>query len=267
VTSLYEAPAGPVRGAFSGARRALIEFAERDPVTQSDIDRVMRALASHDGWYVPMKYAGHVWGQSHFEHSLIFPEPIAPNPALLVFSDLDAAQMVEGEALGMYGGPVPGTRLLSGLSGVEALVVNHGSPREQQWYIGAVGFQVAGGWSSAIAVERALAERGNGPAPAAALLGHTYQLLLEQATRSLAQIYLPDIDGAVAVAFTASDRAEEFVSCLPREARPLADLAPLPGHQLFEMMRSVGAAGLVINAGSDDQTALTREDITEILSS
>jgi len=191
----------------------------------------------------------------------------SPNPSLLVFTDLDAAQMVEGEALGMYGGPVPGTRLLSGLAGVEALVVNHGSPREQQWYIGAVGFQVAGGWSSAITVEHALAERGNGPAPAAALLGHTYQLLLEQATRSLAQVYLPDIDGAVAVAFTASDRAEEFVSCLPRETRPLADLAPLAGHQLFEMMRSVGAAGLVINAGSDDQTALTREDITEILSS
>jgi hypothetical protein len=267
VTSLYEAPAGPVRGAMSDARRALIEFAGRDPVTQSDIDRVMRSLASHDGWYVPMKYAAHVWGQSHFDHSLAFPEPNSPNPSLLVFTDMDAAQLVEGEALGMYGGPVPGTRLLSGLTGVDAVVVNHGSPPEQQWYIGAVGFPVAGGWSSAIAVERALAERGNGPAPAGALLGHTYQLLLEQSNHTLAQVYLPDIDGAVAVAFTASDRAEEFVACLPRDARPLADVAPLAGHQLFDMMRSVGAAGLVINAGSDDQTALTREDITEILSS
>jgi hypothetical protein len=267
VTSLYEAPAGPVRGALSGARRALIEFAERDPVAQSDIDRVMRALASHDGWYVPMHYAGHVWGQSHFDHSLIFPEPTAPNPALLVFTDLDAAQLAEGETLGTYGGPVPGTRLFSGLGGIEALVVNHGSPRQQQWYIGAVGFQVAGGWASAITVERALAERGNGPAPAGALLGHTYQLLLEQSSRTLAQVYLPDIDGAVAVVFTASDRAEEFVSSLPTATRPLADIAPLAGHQLFEMMRSVGAAGLVVNAGSDDQTALTREDITEILSS
>lgn len=126
---------------------------------------------------------------------------------------------------------------------------------------------MAGGWASAIAVERALAERGNGPVPAAALLGHTYQLLLEQSTRTLAQVYLPDIDGAVAVAFTASDRAEEFVSSLPMATRPLADIAPLAGHRLFEMMRSVGAAGMIVNAGSDDQTALTREDITEILSS
>jgi hypothetical protein len=267
VTSLYEAPAGPVRGASSHVRRILIEFAERNPPTQSDIDRVMRELASHDDWYVPAMYAAHVWGQIQFDQSLIFPDPIAPNPSLMVFSDLDAARLAEGEAIGVYGGPVTGVRLLSGLAGVDALVVNHRSPREQQWYIGAAGFPVAAGWSTAIAVERALAERGNGPAPAAALLGHTYQLLLEQATHSLTQVYLPDIDGAVAVAFTATDRAEEFISSLPRATRPLADLAPLSGTQLFETMRGVGAAGLVINAGSDDQTALTREDITEILSS
>jgi hypothetical protein len=34
---------------------------------------------------------------------------------------------------------------------------------------------------------------------------------------------------------------------------------------MFEMLRGVGAAGLVVNAGSDDQTALTREDILEIV--
>jgi hypothetical protein len=248
-------------------RRVLIEFAERNPPTQSDIDRVMRELASHDDWYVPVLYAAHVWGQTQFDQSLLFPDAMAPIPTLMVFSDLDSARLAEGEAIGVYGGPVTGVRLLSGLVGVEALVVNHRSPREQQWYIGAAGFPVAAGWSTAIAVERALADRGNGPAPAAALLGHTYQLLLEQSTRSLTQVYLPDIDGAVAVAFTATDRAEEFISSLPMQTRPLADLAPLPGTQLFEMMRGVGAAGLVINAGSDDQTALTREDITEILSS
>jgi hypothetical protein len=267
VTSLYEAPAGPVRGALSDARRALIEFAGRSPATQSDIDRVMRALATHDDWYVPMAYAGHAWGQSQFDHQLIFPEPVAPTPSLVVFTDIDAAQLAEGEALGAYGGPITGIRLLSGLVSVDALVVNHGSPREQQWYIAAAGFSVAAGWSTAITVERALAERGNGPAPAAALLGHTYQLLLEQSNRSLTQVYLPDIDGAVAVAFTAGDRAEEFISSLPIATRPLADLVPVTGHKLFETMRNVGAAGLVINAGSDDQTALTREDITEILSS
>jgi hypothetical protein len=270
VTSLFEAPAGPVRGAFSGARRALIEFAERNPEgqppSQAEIDRVMRALASHDDWYVPVLYAGHAWGQAKFEHTLLYPDA-APNPALLVFTDLESAQLAEGEAIGVYGGPIPGARLLGGLVGVESFVVNHRSPREQQWFIGAAGFQVAAGWSTAIAVERALEQRGNGPVPGSTLLGHTYQLLLEQQTHSLAQVYLPDIDGAVAVAFTATDRVDEFISSLPMAARPLATIAPLAGTQLFEMMRGVGAAGLIVNAGSDDQTALTREDITEILGS
>jgi hypothetical protein len=100
--------------------------------------------------------------------------------------------------------------------------------------------------------------------PAAELLSHRYQLLLEQSTHALAQIYLPDIDGALAVTFTAADRVEEFVASLPVSARTLADIAVVDGSQLFDMMRGIGAAGLVINAGSDDQTALTREDIAEI---
>lgn len=266
VTSLFEASAAPAgAAASSGARRALAAFAQRAPQTQSDVDQVMRELASHNDWYVPVLYAGRAWGQTQFEHTLRFADA-SPTPLLNVFTDIESAQLAEGEAIGVYGGPVSGIRLLGGLiGGIDALVVNHRSAREQQWYIAAGGFPIAVGWGTAIAVERALAERGNGPAPAAALLGHTYQLLLEKETHALAQVFLPDIDGAVAVAFTATDRAEEFVSGLPMAARPLADLAPLAGTQLFEMMRGVGAAGLVVNAGSDDQTALTREDIAEIL--
>jgi hypothetical protein len=103
--------------------------------------------------------------------------------------------------------------------------------------------------------------------PAADLLGHRYQLLLEQSTHALTQVYLPDIDGAVAVAFTAADRVEEFVASLPMQVRSLADITVVDGPQLFDMMRGIGAAGLVINAGSDDQTALTMQDIADIAAS
>jgi len=271
VTSLYEAStsAGSVSPAsppmMSSARRALLTFASRSPATQADVDQVMRSLVSHDDWFVPVLFAERAWNQSHFDRTLLFADA-PPSPVLNVFTDLESAMLAEGEALGVYGGPVPGARLMTALtSDLSALIVNPKSPREEQWYIASTGFEIAAGWGSAIGVERALADRGNGPAPAAELLGHSYQLLLEKAAHALAQIYLPDIDGAVAVGFTATDRAEEFMSSLPIEARPLADLAPLGGVQLFEMMRGVGAAGLVINAGSDDQTALTRDDIAEIL--
>lgn len=250
---------------LSGALQALVAYAERDPATQADVDQVMRALASHDDWYVPVLFADRGWGQTHFDQVLLFADS-EPSPVVRVFTDHDSAMLADGEAIGVYGGPVAGRQLLRTLdSNVEGLVVNHASPREHQWYIASPGFEIAVNWATAIAAERALAGRGNGPVPAGDLLAHRYYLLLEKATRGLAQIYLPDIDGAVAVCFTAGDRAEEFIASLPREARPLADLGQLEGPQLFDMMRGVGAAGLVVNAGSDDQTALAREDIADIV--
>jgi hypothetical protein len=254
-------------GELSVARRALVEFAERSPATQADIDQVMRALASHDDWYVPVLFADRAWRQSEFDQMLLFPQA-APNPVLHAFTDHESAMLADGRAIGVYGGPVPGWRLMRSLDAeVSALVVNPASPMEHQWYIAAAGFPVATQWSTAIAVERALAARGAGPVPAEPLLAHVYQLLVDRPTGSLAQVYLPDIDGAVAVCFTATDRVDEFVASLPPPARPLAELRPIDGRQMFEMLRGVGAAGLVVNAGSDDQTALTREDILEIVSS
>jgi hypothetical protein len=248
----------------SMARRALIDFAERTPANQSDVDHVMRSLVSHDDWYVPVLFAERAWGQSRFDRELLFADT-EQTQVLNVFTDHESAMLADGQAIGVYGGPVPGYRLMAALdANLDALIVNPASPREHQWYIAAGGFEIAVTWSTAISVERALAARGNGPVPAAELLRHRYQLLLEQSTHALAQIYLPDIDGAVAVTFTAADRVEEFVASLPVSARTLADIAVVDGSQLFDMMRGIGAAGLVINAGSDDQTALTREDIAEI---
>jgi hypothetical protein len=262
-----DGPTLPGPTPISAARQALVDFAERSPATQADVDQVMRALVSHDDWYVPALFADRAWGHTRFEQELPFADT-GPTKVLNVFTDHESAMLADGQPIGVYGGPVPGCRLMAALdASLEALIVNPASPREHQWYIAAGGFEIAVTWATAIAVERALAGRGNGPVPAAELLGHRYQLLLEKATQALAQIYLPDIDGAVAVSFTATDRVEEFVASLPMQARPLADIAVVEGWQLFDMMRGIGAAGLVINAGSDDQTALTREDIAEIASS
>ena len=265
-----DGPTFPGPTPISAARRALVDFAERSPATQADVDQVMRALVTHDDWYVPVLFADRAWGQTRFDRELLFAD-VEPTQVLNVFTDPEAAMLADGQAIGVYGGPVSGSRLMASLDvsldvSLDALIVNPASPREHQWYIAAGGFEIAVAWATAIAVERALAGRGNGAAPVIELLGHRYQLLLEKATHALAQIYLPDIDGVVAVAFTATDRVEEFVASLPMQARSLADIAVVDGPQLFDMMRGIGAAGLVVNAGSDDQTALTREDIAEIAS-
>jgi hypothetical protein len=162
-------------------------------------------------------------------------------------------------------GPVPGVRLLSALSpAVNALIVNPASPRQHQWYIAAAGFGIAATWASTIAVEQVLAHRGGGALPTVELLSHRFHLLCERGSREVTQVHLAEIDGAVAVCFTATDRAEEFVTSLPPEIRPMAEIISVPGPQLFDMVGSRGAAGVVINAGSDDQTALTRSDLDEL---
>jgi hypothetical protein len=251
--------------AFS-ALDALVAFAERSPATKADIDQVMRSLADHDGWYVPVSFADRSWGQTEFDQRLPFPDG-PPTRVLNVFTDEPSARMAEGHEIGPYGGPVPGTRLMRALGpDYESLMVNYASPREHQWYVSAAAFDIAMTWGTTIAAERALARRGSGPVPTAELLAHRFHLLLERRSQDVAQIRLPDIDGAVAVCFTAEDRAEEFMSSLPPSARPLADLSLVPGPRLFEVVFGVGAAGLVVNAGSDDQTALTGEDLDQIAS-
>ncbi|HEX6870502.1 MAG TPA: hypothetical protein VF163_05340 [Micromonosporaceae bacterium] len=262
---LAVASSNPGDPSFSLARHALAQFAGRNPATQADIDAVMRALVTHTGWFVPTSFAARAWGQSSFDQELFFPG--AADPAVLsVFTDRESAMLADGQELGAYGGPVDGVRLMRSLDGAcTALMVNPASPRQHQWYIATAGFEIAAGWASAVALEQALATRGAGPVPVAELLHHRYHLLLEQATQTLAQIRLPEIAGAVAVCFTATDRAEEFVASLPARARPLAELAMVDGPRMFDLMREVGTAGLVINAGSDDQTALTADDLAEIM--
>jgi len=243
---------------------ALVAFAERSPATKADIDQVMRALAAHNGWIVPVLFADRAWGQTEFDQLMAFPDG-PPQRVLNVFTDEGSARLADGHEIGLYGGPVSGVRLMRALSNdYDSLMVNYASPREHQWYVSSGAFEIATGWGTTIAAERALAERGPGPVPAADLLAHRFHLLLERRTQEVAQIRLPDIDGPVAVCFTAEDRAEEFTASLPPPARPLADLSLVPGPQLFDIVRGVGAAGLVINAGSDDQTALTAEDLEQI---
>jgi hypothetical protein len=247
------------------ARDALIEFARHQPATQADVDQVMRSLAMHKSWWVPIEYARQTWGQSAFDQTIPFPDR-GPLAMLNVFTDVEAATVGEAAASGDYGGPVPGVKLLQCLDpGLSSLIVNPGSPREHQWYIAAAGFEIAAGWATAIAVEHALAEWGNGPVPAADLLAHRYHLLIEKESRAPTQVFLPEIDGVVAVCFTATDRTAEFVASLPTPARPLADTMTVDGPGLFELVRTMGAAGVVVNAGSDDQTAMTRADIAEIV--
>src|SRR5690606_34511078 len=115
---------------------ALEAFAQRgDQATSADVDHVMRSLASHDAWWVPVEYARQTWGQSEFDHTIPFPDR-GPLTMLHVFTGPEAASLAGATVSGEYGGPVPGVTLLQHLDpGLSSLFVNPGSPREHQWYI------------------------------------------------------------------------------------------------------------------------------------
>ncbi len=248
----------------SGALAALAAFARLTAAATSDIDAVMRALVAHDGWFVPALHADQAWGHSVFDEMIDF-DAAPPQSVLTVFTDRDAARLAADRSLGPYVGPVSGALLMRSLTGhCEAVLVNPASPTEHQWYIAASGFDIARTWSTAVGVERALAARGAGPVPAAQLLDHTYQLLLEELSQAPVRVFLPDHDGSFAVCFTAADRADEFTLGLPMEIRPARALATVDGLALFGRLGDGEASGLVINAGSDDQVILGRDEVASI---
>jgi hypothetical protein len=250
----------------SGARRALADYARRSPATQADIDRVMRSLVEHDGWFVPVLYADRWWGQTGFDQILIFPDA-PPGNVLTVFTDETSALLAKNQAIGPYGGPVGGVQLMERLDpSFTALVVNPASPRDHQWYIATGGFEIAGHWATAVVAERALASRtAGGSLPVAELRAYrAYQLLLDKSGNALTEIGVPGVDGTFVVCFTAPDRAGGFLASLPPGARASAALAVADGPEMFEMLVELGVAGLVLNAGSEHQTALLRPDLVAL---
>src|SRR5690606_8307823 len=90
---------------------ALVAFAQRgQSATSADVDHVMRSLAAHDGWWVPVEYARQTWGQSDFDQTIPFPDR-GPLALLNVFTDPEAARLGEAAVSGEYGGPIPGVTL------------------------------------------------------------------------------------------------------------------------------------------------------------
>ena len=75
----------------NAAVAALVEFAGRgQAATAADVDHVMRSLASHDGWWVPVEYARQTWGQADFDQRIQFPDR-GPLAMLNVFTHPEAA--------------------------------------------------------------------------------------------------------------------------------------------------------------------------------
>jgi hypothetical protein len=228
----------------------LIAFSEG----RANANDVMRALVSHRGWLVPATLVAESGEQAGVADNLTMfsAETRLPPGELWIFTDREAADLAQaaGASLGAYAGGVAGTKLFSRISpDAKTVRVNPYSPRERTWtFSEGSASQVGGIWADAIALEENFERWRQTGSPDKTAVGN-YRAFLVFNHTSGPVITLPNQGGMSnpAVAFTAPDCADMFLSKLGEEQRASLRQAVAGGEALMEGARRLGVDGLLFN--------------------
>jgi hypothetical protein len=221
---------------------------------RASMDDVVRALVSHRGWLVPLAFAAQGAGEKFFVDGMMILSTEAQMPAdeLWIFTDQPAALTAQekGALLGTYAGGVAGTELFRKINtDVKTVRVNPGSPREQTWiFLDGGGIEAAKIWADAIALEESFAEwEKTGEPDINAVKSYRGFLTFDHSSGPI--ITLPNQFGMTspAVAFTAPDCAEMFLSKLAEEQRATFLRRTIDGATLLEKAPQLGIDGLIFN--------------------
>lgn len=235
----------------SAVRQALLDHAQK----KLEPAGVMRALASHDDWHVPL----HAVAVPPGEGRIVYAEKFAlAQHQLNVFTDREAADLAAsrfgGGPMGVYLPKVSGAVLFDSLQKLPALhpvlmmQVNPGSPTEEQWFVERAAFGLCEAWANALGLERAIASTA--PGWAKAMLGYgAWLAVLGKTDNALVRINMRE-KGEHALIFTAPDLAEHFLKGLPNNGGAACKTASVPGNQLFKFLDGSGVKGFVVNANS-----------------
>lgn len=222
---------------------ALLEVLRQFAKKNATQEQVMRALATHDAYFVPLGYAPRL-GRSEFERIVMLGKDGAPPPGeVYVFSDEACLELVAKTPLGGFVTPVSGVEWLSALDGAHdvKVKVNPGGPQHDFWFMGKDAVPLAKLWGRAVGLEQ-LMVAGNLKVLATAL----------EQFEGFTVLALPN--GAVATAqgtggyenpamvFTAPDCFQKVLGQAPG-LKPVH----LTGTQLFHMLPRAGVDGLVFN--------------------
>lgn len=221
---------------------------------RANMNDVMRALTSHRDWLAPIE----LFAQSGEENRVVegimilSSEPQITPGELWVFTDREAALRAQekGARLGTYAVGMAGTELFRGVpSDTKIVRVNPGSPPEQTWMLQDGGGIEAGEiWADAIALEDSFEQwRRTGRPDKTAFTSYRAFLTLDHASGPV--VTLPNQFGmsSPAVAFTAPDCAEMFLSKLDEEQRAGVRLVTTGGNVLLEQAAALGIDGVAIN--------------------
>ncbi len=221
---------------------------------RANANDVMRALVSHRGWLVPALLVAPGGEQAGVVDNLTMfsAETLLPPGELWIFTDRQAADLaqVAGASLGAYVGGVTGIKLFRSISpDTKTVRVNPYSPREQTWtFSEGSAFDVGRMWADAIALEENFEQwRQTGNPDQTAVRNYRAFLVFNHSSGPV--ITLPN-QGAMsnpAVAFTAPDCADMFLSRLGDEQRGSLHQAVAGGEELMEGALRLGIDGLLFN--------------------
>lgn len=205
---------------------------------------VMRALASHPGYFVPLGFAP-VLGRSEFERIVMLSEKGGPPQGeLYVFSDEACLDLVSKQPLGSFVTPVSGIELFCALEEkIGKLKVNPGGTIEHFWFVGAEAIPLARLWGRAIRLEALLAEPSKSRAGLHAAL-RTFEAFTILVHPNDAVATGKGMGGFKnpAMVFTSPDSFERVLAQAPG-VRP----QHLSGKELFELLPRAGVDGIAFN--------------------
>jgi hypothetical protein len=226
---------------------------ERFAAKQASTHEVMRALASHPDYFVPISFAPTL-GRSEFERILMISAKGGPAAReLYVFTDEEIIHSLGQQPLGSFVTPVSGIELFCALpvETLKKLKVNPGGKLEQFWFVGTEAIPLARLWGRAVRLEALLAEPERSKAGLHAAL-RTFE----------AYSILAHPNGAVATAqgmggfknpamvFTSPDSFEKVLA-----QAPSMRVDHLNAQQLFELLPRAGVDGIVFNPLGPGATA------------
>lgn len=250
----------------SAVRQALLDHSQKklEPLG------VMRALAQHDDWHVPL----HAVAQPPADGRIPYADKgTGALHQLNVFTDRAAADLAAqkfgGGPMGTYVAKVSGVDLfdqlqkLPALSNVLMLQVNPGSAMDEQWFVERSAFGLCAAWANAIVLERAIASTAPGWAKAMLQYG-AWLAVLGKSDNALVRINMRE-KGEHALVFTAPDLAEHFLKGLPNNGGSACKTASVPGDQLFRFLGGSGVKGFIVNANSAQTRVFDAEAAKSIL--
>jgi hypothetical protein len=213
---------------------------------------LMRAMLSHDGWFVPLNWVRRYLPKRKAPDRLLTLSDEGdwpPGGHLWVFTDEEEAYAASesGNALGGYSGPMVGEEVFGALAeGISEVHINHASPPWRALVIEGSKLPYIEAWVHAFRLERILVSKPEELEPW--LKAAIYLVPLDKRQRKASVVRVENLPGNFVAAFTAPDRAHNFIAGLSPPEQAKAALTVLNAQQLFGMPSTLPVAGVALNA-------------------